>query len=218
MNLNDSYGGEKIYNARKKYKPENFIYEILAELEFDTKLESKDVLNDLEIYYIKLYDSFKNGYNSTDGGGGASGYTTSEETKKLQSKIRTGKFIGDKHPNYGKPRTEEVKKILSIKCSGWKHTEEAKKKICEAGKGVVFSDERKKNIKKALEKLSSPILQMDDNDNALQTFRTLNIAFENTNIQPSNIAAVCNKRRNKAGGFKWKYINIEEYEYYKTIL
>ena len=36
-NLNRNYGGEKIDNARKKYGPENFKYEVLEKQNFDNK-------------------------------------------------------------------------------------------------------------------------------------------------------------------------------------
>ena len=55
-------GTYKIYNAIKKYGKENFYYEIL-EGNIDSNL-----LNDREMYYIQLFDSYENGYNSTRGG------------------------------------------------------------------------------------------------------------------------------------------------------
>ena len=55
-------GTYKIYNAIKKYGKENFYYEIL-EGNIDSNL-----LNDREMYYIELFDSYENGYNSTRGG------------------------------------------------------------------------------------------------------------------------------------------------------
>ena len=55
-------GSYKIYNAINKYGKENFYYEIL-EQNID-----EDLIDDLEIYYIELYNSYENGYNSTRGG------------------------------------------------------------------------------------------------------------------------------------------------------
>lgn len=50
-------------SAFEKYELDNFI----VEEEFDVAY-SKDELNDKEKYYIKLFDSFNNGYNKTIGG------------------------------------------------------------------------------------------------------------------------------------------------------
>lgn len=55
---------KKFYNAIKKHGWENFSHEILAEV--NTPQEA----DDLEIKYIKEYDTIKNGYNITPGGAG----------------------------------------------------------------------------------------------------------------------------------------------------
>lgn len=55
-------GTYKIYNAMNKYGKENFYHETL-EVEVP-----QDLLDEREIYYIDLFDSYKNGYNSTYGG------------------------------------------------------------------------------------------------------------------------------------------------------
>lgn len=54
----------KLYNAISKYGRENFYVETL---ESNVPL---DELNEREIYFIALYDSYYNGYNSTKGGDG----------------------------------------------------------------------------------------------------------------------------------------------------
>lgn len=45
-----------LYVEMREYGLENFSFEILEECR-------KEDLNELELYYIKLYDSFNNGYN-----------------------------------------------------------------------------------------------------------------------------------------------------------
>lgn len=53
----------KFHNAIKKYGENNFKMELIGQYD-------NEILNDKEKYYIQLYDSFKNGYNSTLGGDG----------------------------------------------------------------------------------------------------------------------------------------------------
>lgn len=56
----------QIHQAIRKYGLDNFSFEILAELSYEGY--SKELLNYLERYYIKKYDSYKHGYNATEGG------------------------------------------------------------------------------------------------------------------------------------------------------
>ena len=86
LNLRVQYSGVKIENARKKYRPENFHYEVLESVSCDDEQELAQRLNELEIYYIDKFDSLNNGYNNTIGGGGANGYRHTEEYKAWQSK------------------------------------------------------------------------------------------------------------------------------------
>lgn len=55
-------GNYKLYNAINKYGVDNFYIELLED---DI---SADDIDEKEIYYISLYDSYENGYNSTRGG------------------------------------------------------------------------------------------------------------------------------------------------------
>lgn len=83
--MNVTYSGVRIENARRKYGPENFGYEVLEEITCDTDEELAARLNEREIFWIAEYDSFNNGYNNSIGGGGASGYKHTEEYKQWQS-------------------------------------------------------------------------------------------------------------------------------------
>ena len=68
-------------------------------------------LGEYEKYYIKKYDSFgENGYNMTVGGEGSEGHIV----------------------------TDEVKELISKKCTGYKHTDKAKEKIGNASKGNKY--------------------------------------------------------------------------------
>lgn len=62
------YAGGKLEEARRKYGPENFEYEVLLKIETDNEEELTKILNQKEIEYIDLYDSIKEGYNMDIGG------------------------------------------------------------------------------------------------------------------------------------------------------
>lgn len=132
--------------AIRKYGQNNFDWEILH------KCNDIDELNRLEIYYIKLYNTFEDGYNLTKGGLGKLGYRFSDEAKQKKSES----LMGKNNPMYGKKVSDETKRKLSEMNKGKnnpfygkKHSEEAKEKVSKARSGKVFSETHKKNLAKA---------------------------------------------------------------------
>jgi len=81
-----------IHRAIKKYGLENFNYEVLEQIE-----ESK--LSEREIYWIKYFDTYNNGYNLTEGGEGtrgfSHGFTEEQKKRKYLNHIKV-KFLGIK--------------------------------------------------------------------------------------------------------------------------
>lgn len=131
--VSKSYGGSKIDRARKKYGPENFEYTVLMKVTGDNPEEVKPYLDTLEIGFIRMYDSFKNGYNLTEGGGGGmTGFHHTDETRKKigisSSKRRYSEDTKRKHREYQ---------------TGRKYSEESKLKMSEIHKGKKLSDETK---------------------------------------------------------------------------
>ncbi len=79
----------KLWNSCKKYNWNPIdTFEIIEEC---ISGEEKYFLNQREIYWIKFYDSFKNGLNCTCGGKGNLGRIPSAETRKKMSEARIGK-------------------------------------------------------------------------------------------------------------------------------
>ncbi len=87
-------------------------------------------LNNKEIYYIKLEDSFNNGYNSTLGGEGGNHWVNDKTEEEL-------KLIREKQ---------------SKKLKGRVFSNVSKKKMSESAKNKVLSKEHRNNIGKAVKK------------------------------------------------------------------
>lgn len=85
LDVTKKYAGGKIDYARKKFGPENFQYEILYQKEFYTYKLAKKVLNRKERYYIKKFNSFKEGLNGNNGG---SNYSIDNICITLKAKIK----------------------------------------------------------------------------------------------------------------------------------
>lgn len=112
----------KICNALRKYGVENFKIEEVC------KCETKEELNEREIYYIKYYNTIDDGYNISKGGdGGWTSYHTNKAQKELM-KWRKGKTYEE---IYGKDKAEKIKKLIS-----------------DGEKGKFVSDDTKEKIRK----------------------------------------------------------------------
>ena len=114
-------------------------------------ITSEEALNEREVFYIKKYDTFKNGYNATGGGEGGNSWANQKTEEELAeiSRIKSEKMKGRtfseetiqkmKRSHKGKKLTEEHKKNISLAQKGkpgTPHTEETKKHLSELRKGV----------------------------------------------------------------------------------
>ena len=57
-------------------------------------------------------------------------------------------------------------------------------------------------------KSSKKVIKINDNNEELQTYDSIALAAADNNCDASGISKVCNGKRNKCGGFKWKYQTI----------
>lgn len=124
----------KLWNNCKKYNwnPIDTI-EIIDECD----VRCKNILDMLEIYWIKEYNSFanKNGLNLTKGGFGSEGIKQSPESiaKRVLS-------------NTGKKRTQETKDKISIGNKGKTRSKETIEKYRKNNLGKILSKETKEKI------------------------------------------------------------------------
>lgn len=103
-------GGGKIDNARKKYHPENFLYCILEENNLDEK-ELHNWLNDRERYWIAFYNTYKAGYNSTEGGS----IMKTKEWREHHSNLMKEKY-GGKMPDHLQETYEKSRNAVVEAC------------------------------------------------------------------------------------------------------
>lgn len=101
-NENNCCYDTKFYKALRKYGIENFQVSVL-------ELCEKDELDKKEIAYIKQYDSYHHGYNSTEGGQNWSSNIHSLETeeKRKQTRELNNSLKSENHPR-AKMTNEEV--------------------------------------------------------------------------------------------------------------
>ena len=143
----------------------------------------KDKLTDQEaceieksrIKYYKTLGQAKTNFHEGGLGGHTGNYSSVERSKKLSEAMKKKNLNGKNNPMYGKTHTDEVKKMLSKihkgktisqkqrdaisqKLKGRKLTKEQIEQRRINATGVVFTEERKRNISNALLKYEYTIL------------------------------------------------------------
>lgn len=114
------YAGHRINEAIKKYGPKNFEYTVLMKVIGDNEDDVRSYLNTLEVFFIKKYDSYKNGYNMSEGG-----HNMTEEARIKMIKSKKGKEPWNKgkkgvQKGYwtGKNRSKETAEKIRNKIKG----------------------------------------------------------------------------------------------------
>lgn len=124
-----------VHKAIRKYGPENFTWGTLHD-----NITNINDLNRLEIFYIGYYDTYNNGYNLTEGGGGMVGWSPSKKTRKRMSEAHKGKKLSKEHKqkiaeaNKGNKLSKKHKQSMLRVNTGKTLSEEHKRKISETHK------------------------------------------------------------------------------------
>jgi len=132
----------KLYRALRKHDPSKWIVEELDQA------ETIEQLNELEQHYIQKYNTYKNGYNSTEGGDGITpnvavlnrkefwSGNAGKKRRKRQSEIMKGNQLakGKKHNRAPTSEVLEAARQANLKREYSKVSEETKMKISEAQK------------------------------------------------------------------------------------
>ena len=129
-------GSYHFQNALKKY--DDWSWDVICDIEAMNKLQVKEYLDIAEKMYIKKYDSYRKGYNSTLGGDGCVGII---HTEKAKARIGSA--------NRGHVHTEEHKQKISNTLKGVGLSGEHKRNISKARKGMKFTEETRDKMSKA---------------------------------------------------------------------
>jgi group I intron endonuclease len=163
------FGKNKLANAIRKYGADKFQQILLDEVE-------DDIANARERYYVKFYDSFHNGYNSTRAGEWVPKPPVTDKTREKMGRNNRWKDkprYGAENPNYGKKWSAEMKAAMSEKKKGIATrtgavlSEDTKKKIGDANRGNAYrtgqinSDEHRRKISEANKGKKRPIAEKE---------------------------------------------------------
>lgn len=224
----DFSGQKKLWNNCQKHNwNPNDSVEVIEECLIDN-------LNEREIYWIGIYDSYKIGLNCDLGGGGRTGYVCSDETKEKLRKINLGKklseetkqkirethskipkdFYKNRESRKGCKLTDEhIKKIKdSKKRNPFIMSDEQRKKVSDANMGnkkrlgKTHSDESKNKISES--KKGVPNYSKDVKIICIDTgviYNSQREAADKLNLKVGSILRVCNKGRKTYKGLVFIY-------------
>ena len=217
-----------LYQAFRKYGIENFCFFILEEC-------NEEALNEREIYWIKQFDTFNNGYNMTLGGAGYNCGERSCAQNKLPKNftenicssvldvVRIAKLDFDYNilDVYDSVRDCARKNNLIAtnisKCTKQLH------KSCGGYLYLRYDDIRnmnKQEIESYVSDLRSrwnfsttrhsnqsrSVALLNDNDDVIEVFPSTCDAGRRLNIDPSCITKVCKGRLKKTHNMRFKYV------------
>lgn len=206
---NNSKEQPLIYRSIKKYGWEKHTVEIIEE-------NQAELLNNLEIEYIKKYNSFHydnpNGMNLTRGGEGVLGIKQSKTTIKK----RINKIKGRKHSESTKKLMSDLKKGKVPPCTKLPKSKHFLECIKKSNSGRIVSKEevnqRKQTRLNNFIKKYGSILQIDVlTNNIIKEWIMLPKDISKVlNIDDTSIIKCLNKKSNSGSGYKWAYKNIKK--------
>jgi len=199
---NKSYVGQTSYQLSKRWKQHCYFAEKRncqtylsnsirkhGSINFTPSVLEETVdLHNREKYWIKELKTYKHGYNLTEGGEGTVGYKWKDESRKKFSIIKSGIPLTEEHKN-NLSLSLKGRKVWNKGIPGHKPTPETRKKLSEC---------RYKKVEQFL---------LDGT--SLCSYNSILEASSKTNTNKNSIIKVCRGKRNKAGGYMWKY--AEEY-------
>lgn len=140
--------GSLLRKAILKYGKENFTVKMLCEC------DSKEELDEMEIYFIKFYNAQEdtNFYNLTKGGESGLGgpkFKGHKHTEESKQKI-SNSVSKEKNGFYGKKHSEETRLIMKDKARNrGPVSQETREKLSKIRKGRKFTEEHKRKISEA---------------------------------------------------------------------
>lgn len=188
-----------LHRAMRKYGCDNFSVFEICKITSKTKYEMRKLLDDAEIFYITSFSTKSpNGYNVTSGG-----YIKSEDSKKpvfcftmsgklicqYESMSEAERITGISHSHLSQVVSENY---IGRKSAGgylWSLSETP----------PIYDADPAKGKRKG-------VVQMTKDGEIIKRFRSVLMAANELNLQPSLISACCHGKRKTTGGYRWSFI------------
>lgn len=179
-----------IHLAFKKYGIKNFSFEVLEEC-------PPELLDEREIFWIKEYNSFNNGYNMTLGGSGSL-------KRSVECYDEKGNFLKSYNSitEAALDADTSCEQIISV-CQHYEQRYFAGNYQWKYSNDNTLIQPRTKRA-------SKEIYQFDKKGNFIKKFNSLTEVSKELKVDKSRICACCNGRQKTAYGFQWSYYPIQD--------
>lgn len=203
------HANRKLQEDWNSSKEENFIFHILEECN-DEEMDCK------EIYWIKKFNSFTDGYNLTIGGMGTWGYKHSEKEIKKMRQIQKPKCVlqlsTDLTIIQEWESCSQAGKALNLYILAIKKCCERTgyQKTCGGYYWVYKDDYYSKDFNPSylqVKQKPKKVGQFDLNLNLLHTYESASSAAKSIGVRPSSVSQVCNRKRKTLKGYIFRYLN-----------
>ena len=192
----DTKGITKLDKAFKEQGKDNFDVEYLFTTTRDY-LHLNEMLDTIELFLIRKYDTVESGYNTRHGG--VSG-KHNETTKSKISDSLKGKVAGEDNGFYGHRHSRAtIEKFRSRK-----RTKEQIEATSSANRGKSRPEYVKMKIAEANKK---KVLQYSVNGKFIKEYGSLGEAAKSVNRTTSAITMCCKGKTKVTAGYKWEYKN-----------
>lgn len=181
-----------LYNSFQKHGFENHTIEMIMPL----KYADIDVLNSLEIAYMKYFNCIApNGLNLIEGGG------VKKPSQETLQRMRDAKL--------GKKALPSTIEKIRINSTGRTHSEESKIKMSRLKIEAGMPDSHKDSIRVSNILRSIPVVQLSKKGEFIAKYDSIRKAEASTGIGNATISAVCKKKygAKTAKGFNFEYAN-----------
>ena len=193
----------KLFRAIRKYGPDKFKIEKIAEFNIKEEMYSFEKLKIIEL------DTIENGYNISHGGNG--GHTrTAEQLKQLSVD-----FKGEKNPMFGKKHSKKTLKTINKKRKLWHKTEAGIKHLQEKKEMFTTNNPGKNKSKETLEKISKnrkgkagfcETYEITTPDNHVIIIKNLEKYCRENGLSSSNMSSIASGKWTRHRGYQCKRI------------
>jgi group I intron endonuclease len=190
---------KKLYSSMKKYGWDNFQKEIITSGDF-----TDEGLNQLEIHYIRLFNSFRGGLNMTPGGDRPPSYKGKKQSPQTKAKISAALK--------GKPRSpESIAKRQATRVTNGSNAQSpehvARRTATRIANGTYAQSPECRSKRSANMKGvgSKPVSQYTKDGVWVRHWSSIKEAGEALGVSRQAISNHLKGRLKTAGGYVWKY-------------